>query len=212
MNARKMALAAVLAMPLALSGSYQAWAHGASADPPDRGFFCRFNDSVEAPKTPGCQAVNQNGGSSQLYNYMAVLTPNGNQKSLDAVPENGACNAGNPAYPGFALAPEVAGYNRTPIQAGPRMFQYKGTAPHKTAFFDIFITKPGYDGTRPVMKADLDLVQRVTDSQLAGDMFRFMVNIPSRPAGSKATLAIVWSRVAQESGEAYYTCADVIYQ
>jgi chitin-binding protein len=215
MNPRKMALVAALGLPLVLAGSFAAnvWAHGAASSPPDRGFFCRFNDgSVESPRTAGCQAAKAAQGTGPVYNFNAVLIPNANQRGIDAVPDGQLCSAGQQTYRGFNLAPAQAGYAATPIKGGTQQFRYLGTAPHKTDSFTIFISKPSYDGSRPLMKSDVDMVAKVTNAVLAGDTFTYNVTLPDRPAGSKAVIFEIWSRVAQESGEAYFTCADVVYQ
>jgi hypothetical protein len=36
--------------------------------------------------------------------------------------------------------------------------------------------------------------------------------MPNRSAGSQAVVFIEWNRVQIESGESYFTCADVVYQ
>jgi chitin-binding protein len=209
-----MALIAALGLPLMFSGVFasQASAHGAQSDPADRNFFCRFMDNVENPQTAGCKAAKAVQGSNAVYNFNSSLISNANSRVLDAVPDGQICNAGNAGFAGFNLAPATAGYAATSISAGPREFRYLGTAPHKTSYFKVFISKPSYDGSRPLMKADLDMIADVRDSVLAGDTFRFMVNIPARAAGSKAVIFTQWQRVAQESGEGYYTCADVVYK
>jgi chitin-binding protein len=209
-----MALVAALGLPLMFSGvlASQAAAHGAQADPPDRPFFCRFMDNVENPQTPGCKAAKAAQGSGPTYDYNAVLISNANQQGIAAVPDGKLCSAGQDKYKGFDLAPATAGYVATPIQPGTREFRYRGTAPHKTLFFQVFMSKPSYDGSRPLTKADVDMIADVRNSTLAGDTFRFNVNIPQRASGSKAVMLTIWSRVQPESGEAYYTCSDVVYQ
>jgi chitin-binding protein len=216
MIARKLALVAALGVPLVLSGSFAArvWAHGGQADPPDRGFFCKFLDpgGVENPSTDGCKAAKAAAGTSEVYQWNSLIQPNANLKGLAILPEGQLCNAGDPSFRGFNLAPAAAKYTAAPVQGGDRVIKYRGTAPHKTEMFKLYITKPGYDGSQPVMKGDLDLLRTVKDFTLAGDTFSFNVTLPQRAAGSKAVIFTEWDRVTIESGEGYFTCSDVVYQ
>jgi chitin-binding protein len=216
MNSRKMALITALSLPVALAGSFasKALAHGSTAVPASREFFCRFMDPGGSgnPSTSGCKAVLANGGSDQVISWNEVLQSNANQRGLAILPEGQLCNAGTPRFRGLNLAPAAVGYAATEVSPGTMEVSYRATAPHRTAFFKIYLSKPSYDGSRPLMKGDLDMIANVTNSTLAGDTFRFSIDLPDRPAGSKAVMLTEWARVMIESGETYFNCSDLIYK
>jgi chitin-binding protein len=213
MKSQKIALAAALGVPLMFSGVFasQAQAHGTPSFPASRAFICRFMDNVENPQTDGCKAAKAVQGSGPVYEFNSQII-NGSVNSFAMVPDGQICNTGLQMFRGFNLAPKQAKYTQTPIDGGETEFRYFGTAPHITEFFEVYVSKPSYTGDRPLMKDDLMLVERVTDSVLAGDTFRFGVNLPDRAAGSEAVVTIVWVRATGQSPEAYITCSDVVYK
>lgn len=214
MNSRKMALVAALGLPLALPGSF-AWAHGTTSNPPSREYFCKFLDKggVENPQSDGCKAAKAAAGTGEVYNFNGILVSNAARRGLDAVPDGQICNAGNATYNGFNLVPAQAKYTATPVTGGTMTFSYLGTAAHTPSDFTVYISKPSYDGSRQLMKSDLDVIAKFPPTPaLAGDTFRFDVTLPSRPAGSTAVILTQWNREAPQSDEGYYNCSDVVYK
>ena len=205
---RKAATVAALGLaPLALTGlaASPAAAHGSMTDPVSRVSAC-YAEGPESPKSAACKAAVAASGVQAFYDWNAVNIANaaGNHKAL--IPDGKLCSAGNDKYKGLDLA--RADWPSSKLAAGKHTFRYKGTAPHKGSF-ELYITKDGYDPTKPLKWSDLEAkpFAKVTDPRMEAGDYVFDGTLPKK--SGRHLVYSVWQR--SDSPEAFYTCSDVVF-
>ncbi|WP_322881622.1 lytic polysaccharide monooxygenase [Pandoraea sputorum] len=181
-------------------------AHGYMETPPDRPLAC-FLEGAENPKSAGCKAAKAISGSGPFYDRTsnAILgVVNDHEKRI---PDGLLCAGGKESWKGMDA---VADWSATPIKPdaqGNYTLRYHQTAQHISTYFRTYITKNGYDFTRPIRWSDLQLIgdtgplprQPYTDIH---------VKIPSGMSG-KRVLYTVWQRDPSDNAEGFYSCNDV---
>ncbi|MFD9794697.1 lytic polysaccharide monooxygenase [Streptomyces sp. NPDC059070] len=205
---RKAATAASLTLvPLVLAGlaAGPALAHGSMTDPVSRVSAC-YAEGPEHPRSAACKAAVATGGTQALYDWNAVNIANAAGKSKQIIPDGKLCSAGNDKYKGLDLA--RADWPSTKLTAGRHTFHYKGTAPHRGTF-ELYITKDGYDPTKPLKWSDLEAkpFARVTDPGMRGGDYVFDATLPAK--SGRHLVYSIWQR--SDSPEAFYTCSDVVF-
>ncbi|MGI5453515.1 lytic polysaccharide monooxygenase [Streptomyces sp. CA-249302] len=200
--------AALGAAPLALTAlaAAPASAHGTMGDPVSRVAQC-YAENPESPKSAACRATVAAGGTQALYDWNGIRIGDANGQHRTLIPDGKLCSANNDEFKGLDLA--RADWSATGVQSGSYTFKYRVTAPHKGTF-KVYITKAGYDPTKPLAWADLDLANPVataTDPVAAGGFYTFSGTLPAR--SGKQLLYAIWQR--SDSPEAFYSCSDVTY-
>ncbi|MBT2490337.1 lytic polysaccharide monooxygenase [Streptomyces sp. ISL-96] len=211
MTARRRRTAASVAAlgiaPLALTAlsAAPASAHGSMTDPVSRVSAC-FAEGPESPDSAACKAAVAASGVQAFYDWNAVNIANaaGNHKQL--IPDGKLCSAGNDKYKGLDLP--RADWPSSKLAAGKHTFRYKGTAPHKGSF-ELYITKDGYDPTKPLKWSDLEAkpFAGVTDPKMENGDYVFDGTLPNKTG--RHLVYSVWQR--SDSPEAFYTCSDVVF-
>ncbi|MFG2146705.1 lytic polysaccharide monooxygenase [Streptomyces sp. NPDC048696] len=205
---RKAATVAALAVaPLALTGlaAGSAAAHGSMTDPVSRVSAC-YAEGPESPRSAACKAAVAAGGTQALYDWNAVNIADAAGKSKQIIPDGKLCSAGNDKYKGLDLA--RADWPSTKLTAGRHTFHYKGTAPHKGTF-ELYITKDGYDPTKPLKWSDLEptpFAKAMNPAMRNGD-YVFDGTLPAK--SGRHLVYSIWQR--SDSPEAFYTCSDVVF-
>ncbi|GAA4578183.1 hypothetical protein GCM10023176_53590 [Micromonospora coerulea] len=121
------------------------------------------------------------------------------------IPDGHLCSANRDKYRGFDLA--RADWPATALPSGATWtFAYRATAPHRGTF-ELYVTRDGYDPTRPLRWADLELFHTAADPALTDGAYRMSARLPQR-AGRHLVYSI-WQR--SDSPEAFYTCSDVTF-
>ncbi|MEU0036718.1 lytic polysaccharide monooxygenase [Streptomyces sp. NPDC006333] len=201
-------LAAVGFAPLALTAlaASPAAAHGSMGDPVSRVFQC-YAEGPESPRSAACKAAVAAGGTQALYDWNGIRIGDANGRHQQRVPDGKLCSAGNDEFKGLDLArPD---WPATAVSAGAYTFRYRVTAPHKGTF-DVYLTKEGYDPSKPLAWGDLDLAHPVatkTDPAATNGYYTFSGTLPKR--SGKQLLYAVWQR--SDSPEAFYSCSDVTF-
>ncbi|MEV6650694.1 lytic polysaccharide monooxygenase [Streptomyces sp. NPDC051219] len=209
MTARRTAtgIAALGFAPLALAAlaAGPAAAHGSMTDPVSRVSAC-FAEGPESPKSAACKAAVAASGTQAFYDWNEVNIANaaGNHKSL--IPDGKLCSAGRDKYKGVDLA--RADWPSSKLSPGAHTFRYKATAPHKGSF-ELYITKDGYDPSRPLKWSDLEAkpFATVTDPKLQSGEYVFDGTVPEK--SGRHLIYSIWQR--SDSPEAFYTCSDVVF-
>ncbi|MGW1895601.1 lytic polysaccharide monooxygenase auxiliary activity family 9 protein [Streptomyces sp. NPDC002004] len=201
------AIAVVGAVPLALTAlsAAPAAAHGSMTDPVSRVAGC-YAEGPESPRSAACKAAVAASGPQAFYDWNAVNIADAAGKSKQIIPDGKLCSAGNAKYRGLDLP--RADWPATRLSAGRHTFHYKGTAPHKGSFA-LYITRPGYDPTKPLKWSDLESKPflTVTDPRMVNGDYVFDGNVPAR--SGRQLIYSVWQR--SDSPEAFYTCSDVVF-
>ncbi|WP_433272179.1 lytic polysaccharide monooxygenase auxiliary activity family 9 protein [Actinosynnema sp. CS-041913] len=185
-----------------------AHAHGSMSNPASRIYRC-FSEGPENPKSAACKAAVQVGESWPLYDWDEVNQPNANGRSREIIPDGKLCSAGRDKYKGIDL-PRADWPATTLPASGQVTFAYKATARHPGTF-ELYLTKPGYDPTRPLKWSDLEdtpFYQKL-NPPVAGGAYQLTANLPGGRTGRHLIYSI-WQRHHPDSGEAFYTCSDVI--
>uniref|UniRef100_A0AAU3HT15 Lytic polysaccharide monooxygenase n=1 Tax=Streptomyces sp. NBC_01393 TaxID=2903851 RepID=A0AAU3HT15_9ACTN len=206
---RKAAGVAVLGVaPLALSAlaAAPASAHGSMGDPVSRVSQC-YAEGPENPRSDACKAAVAAGGTQALYDWNGIRIGDANGRHQELIPDGKLCSAGNSEFKGLDLA--RSDWPATSVSSGSYTFKYRVTAPHKGTF-KVYVTKPGYDPSRPLAWGDLDLAHPVataTDPAASGGFYTFSGTLPER--SGKQLLYAIWQR--SDSPEAFYSCSDVAF-
>jgi predicted carbohydrate-binding protein with CBM5 and CBM33 domain len=199
-----------------------AQAHGALQVPGSRTWFC-YQDgrnpttgAIE-PKNAACAAAVAQSGATSLYNWFAVLRSDGAGRVNGFIPDGQLCSGGTGGpynFTGFNLA--RSDWPTTHLTAGASVeFQYNDWAKHPGTF-SLYITKDGYDPTKPLAWGDLEPTpfDQVTNPPANGGPgtdaghYYWTGNLPSGKTG-KHLIYSVWSR--SDSTETFYGCSDVVF-
>jgi chitin-binding protein len=206
---RKAATVAALGLiPLALTalGVAPASAHGSMGDPVSRVSQC-YAEGPESPASDACEAAVAAGGTQALYDWNGIRIGDAGGRHQALIPDGRLCSANNDEFKGLDLA--RADWPATSVSSGSYTFRYRVTAPHRGTF-KVYITRTGYDPTRPLAWDDLDLadpVATVTDPAASGGYYTFSGTLPER--SGRQLLYAVWQR--SDSPEAFYSCSDVAF-
>ncbi|GAX52666.1 lytic polysaccharide monooxygenase auxiliary activity family 9 protein [Streptomyces olivochromogenes] len=211
MSARRKAAVLAVAVgvaPVALTAlaAAPAVAHGTMGDPVSRVFQC-YAENPESPKSSACEAAVATGGTQALYDWNGIRIGDANGGHQRLIPDGKLCSAGNDEFKGLDLA--RADWPTTSVSGGAYTFKYRVTAPHKGTF-DVYITKAGYDPSKPLAWADLDLAHPVatkTDPVATNGYYTFSGTLPQR--SGRQLLYAIWQR--SDSPEAFYSCSDVTF-
>ena len=86
---------------------------------------------------------------------------------------------------------------------------YRSTITH-TGTFKMFLTKPGYDPSRPLKWSDLPErpFAEVKDPAMTGDAYRIGMTLPSDRSG-RQVLYTIWQN--SSTADTYYSCSDVVF-
>ncbi|MEU6531937.1 lytic polysaccharide monooxygenase [Streptomyces sp. NPDC046928] len=206
---RKAAAVAALGLtPLALTAlaAAPASAHGSMGDPVSRVSQC-YAEGPESPKSAACKAAVAAGGTQALYDWNGIRIGDAGGRHQELIPDGRLCSAGNEEFKGLDLA--RADWPATSVSSGSYTFKYRVTAPHKGTF-KVYVTKQGYDPSKPLAWGDLDLAHPVAsavDPVAEGGFYTFSGTLPER--SGKQVLYAVWQR--SDSPEAFYSCSDVTF-
>ncbi|MGW6689459.1 lytic polysaccharide monooxygenase auxiliary activity family 9 protein [Streptomyces sp. NPDC054961] len=180
-------------------------AHGSMTDPVSRVAAC-YAEGPEAPKSAACKAAVAASGTQAFYDWNAVNIANAAGQSKSLIPDGQLCSAGNSKYKGLDLA--RADWPASPLAPGAHTFRYKGTAPHKGSF-ELYVTKDGYDPSKPLKWSDLEPAPfvKVSDPGMQNGDYVFSGTVPNKTG--RHLIYSVWQR--SDSPEAFYTCSDVVF-
>ena len=183
--------AIALATPLVITGT--AYAHGYTTNPPSRSYRCSTGEVTD------CGAIQ--------YEPQSV---EGSKGFPDAGPPDGKiCAAGNDKWAPLD-DPRGGDWPAQKVTAGQGYtFAWHFTARHATTSFRFFITKNGWDPTKPLTRADLEsqpfLSVDFGGKRPTGDWSQ-QGTMPTGHTG-RALILAVWD--IADTGNAFYSCADV---
>ncbi|WP_128374764.1 lytic polysaccharide monooxygenase auxiliary activity family 9 protein [Streptomyces cavernae] len=183
-----------------------AQAHGAPTDPISRVFACSEDGGADA-RSAACQAaVAANGGAIGAWDNLRVAGVNGQDRQT--IPDGKLCSGGIDVYKGLDVA--RADWPSTELKPGSELtLTYASTIPH-SGTFKVFLTKEGYDPTKPLNWSDLPEkpFATATDPKLVDGVYRFKVKLPADRTG-RQMLYTIWQNTS--TVDTYYSCSDVVF-
>ncbi|MFJ8624453.1 lytic polysaccharide monooxygenase [Kitasatospora sp. NPDC093550] len=194
--------AAVLSVAATTAGT--ASAHGTMTNPVSRIAAC-YAEGPEHPVSQVCKDLVAASGTQPLYDWNEVNIANADGNHQALIPDGKLCSANRDKYK--ALDWPRTDWPATPVKAGAFTFKFRTTAPH-VGTQTVYITKPGYDPTKPLKWSDLDPtpVAQVQVTRTATDgYYTYSGALPQRTG--RQLLYMVWQR--SDSPEAFYSCSDV---
>ncbi|MEU9477611.1 lytic polysaccharide monooxygenase [Streptomyces sp. NPDC048191] len=195
--------AVFLLLPWA-AGSAQA--HGAPTAPVSRVYACS-PEGGDATRSAACRAaVAANGAPFTAWDNLRVAGVNGRDRQL--IPDGRLCSGNLPAYRGLDLARRD--WPATRLAPGGRLtMTYASTIAH-TGTFRLYLTKPGYDPSKPLTWSDLPErpFARVTDPPLRDGAYHIGATLPTDRTG-RQVLYTVWQN--SSTPDTYYSCSDVVF-
>ena len=199
------AVTSVLALLTALIGSVvvasSASAHGSTQDPPSRVYGCRF-------LTPDNELCKQAWASNSqaLYDWNEVNIGDAGGVHQPRIPDGQLCSAGRAKYAAFNTASDKWPVtNLKPGSDGKYSLQWLNTAPHATAYYKVYITKPGFDvNAAPLKWSDLEFVH---DSGASAPASAEVIRTALPARSTHSIIYTIWQR--SDSQEAFYACNDV---
>ncbi|WP_416978266.1 lytic polysaccharide monooxygenase auxiliary activity family 9 protein [Streptomyces sp. T028] len=201
------ALTAAAVSPLLLNlwAAGPALAHGAPTEPSSRVYGC--SPEGTRTSTAACRAaIAANGTSFAAWDNLRVANVNGRDRQT--IPDGKLCSGGLPAYKGLDLA--RADWPTTRLTPGGTLnMTYASTIPH-TGTFRLYLTKQGYDPTKPLTWDDLPErpFAEVKDPALTGGAYRFSAKLPADRTG-RQVLYTIWQN--SSTSDTYYSCSDVVF-
>jgi chitin-binding protein len=207
-TAHRTALAAAVVTPFLLPvwAAGPAQAHGAPTDPVSRVYGCS-PDGGDAARSAACKAaVAANGTSFAAWDNLRVANVNGRDRQT--IPDGKLCSGGLPAYKGLDLARSDWPSTRL-APGGTLTMRYASTIPH-TGTFRLYLTKPGYDPSKPLTWSDIPEkpFAEVTDPALTGGAYHLKAKLPSDRTGHQV-LYTIWQN--SSTPDTYYSCSDVVF-
>jgi predicted carbohydrate-binding protein with CBM5 and CBM33 domain len=185
--------ALAVALPVLFAGVAQA--HGYTTNPVSRSSLC-------------AQGIVTGCGDIQ-YEPQSVEGP----KNFPAAgPADGKICAGGIARFAQLDDPRGGAWPATKLTSGAAYtFTWHFTAIHATTSFRYFVTKDGWDPTKPLTRAQLNLTPFLV-SNWGGKRPSGDVSIPGTlPAGKKGHHLILGVWDIADTGNAFYSCADVTF-
>ncbi|MDT9682923.1 lytic polysaccharide monooxygenase [Streptomyces sp. TRM76323] len=202
----RVAAAAAAAPLLVVLTPVQATAHGTMYGPVSRVATC-YAEGPENPDTQVCKDLVATSGTQPLYDWNEVNIANANGQHRQLIPDGKLCSANREKYKALDWA--RTDWAATPVSPGALHFKYRVTAAHPGTM-TVYITKEGYDPTKPLKWSDLDqtpvAVANVARTAPTG-WYEFNGTLPQRTG--RHLLYKIWQR--NDSPEAFYSCSDVTF-
>jgi chitin-binding protein len=186
-----------------LSSPQLARGHGATEVPMSRVYGCYLTNNAAA----ACKAAVAAGGEQAVYDWNGVNILDAAGRHRERIPDGRLCSAGREQHKAFDLArADWPATTLLPDASGNVRFTFRGTAPHATAYFRFYLTRDGYDPSRPLAWSDLDAAP-FCEPQWVLDNGRFHMTCKLPQRTGRHVLYTIWQR--SDSPEAFYSCSDV---
>lgn len=174
--------------------------HGTVTSPASRVWNCR-QENPERPSSDACRTAVATHGSQPLYDWNAI-SQNAGSQHMQFVPDGNLASGGNSKYGG--LDQVRSDWIATPVSPGPFTITWTLTAPHRTLYYDVYITKESWTPDQPLTWDSLERLVRTSPSP-AESRTDIPVTLPNRTG--KHVIYSVWQR--SDSPEAFYSASDV---
>lgn len=182
-----------------------AGAHGATSSPASRGQLCGEREAGK--KSAACRAARKVSGQQGIADWDNLRLANVDGQDRKVVPDGKLCSGGIARFRGLDLA--RTDWPATKLTAGAAYkFRYRVTIPHPGTF-KLFVTKDGYDASRPLKWTDLErrpFMSSANPPRIKG-AYLMRGRLPRNKSGRHLIYAI-W----QTNPDTYYSCSDVEFR
>ncbi|MDW3646640.1 MAG: lytic polysaccharide monooxygenase [Bacteroidia bacterium] len=176
-------------------------AHGTVISPPSRVWNC-YRENPENPSSAACISAVASHGTQPLYDWNEINQANADGNHSQFVPDGKLASGGRQKYGGMDQV--RSDWVATPVTAGPTAIIWKNTAPHATAYYDVYITKESWQPDQALHWDDLELLVRTAPSPAESEV-SIPVTLP--PRVGRHVIYSLWQR--SDSPEAFYSTSDV---
>lgn len=227
-----LALAVLGGVPLAVTAlaAGPAAAHGATANPVSRSVACAKQGW--SPTNGACKEA-LGASTGQIGDWKSIVQGNAIDHTSAAtsspqhrrhIPDGKLCSANNSAFSGLDLPRADFPSTQLP-SAGEYTFQYDISALHNPYRMEMYVTKDGYDPTRPLKWSDLEdtpflsadntAATSAPNGFLGSKAFTFKAQLPQK--SGKHMVYTIWHGMKKPDGsvqstEAFYSCSDVSFK
>ena len=185
-------------------------AHGSMTWPGSRTYLCYENGRAGSgggdiqPTNPACQAAVAQGGKQPLWDWFGNLISNAAGRHREIIPDGKLCGP-TTKYDAYNLT--RADWPVTQLTANSTVtFRYNAWAPHPGTW-EQYVTKDGFDVTKPLKWSDLEPFDKITNPPLANGEYAWQVRLPNKTG--RHIIYSTWTR--SDSPEAFYSCSDVTF-
>lgn len=179
------------------------FSHGTVISPPSRVWTC-YRENPENPTSAACIAAVASHGTQPLYDWNEINQGNADGNHTQFVPDGELASGGRQKYGGMDQV--RSDWVATSVMPGPTAIVWKNTAPHATAYYDVYITKESWRSDQALHWDDLELLVRTNPSPAETEV-SIPVTLP--PRVGRHVIYSVWQR--SDSPEAFYSTSDVIF-
>ena len=176
--------------------------HGTVTSPPSRVWIC-FQEDPESPDSPACEAAIIGWGTQAFYDWSEVARMDAGGMHRAIIDDGNLASAGRPDKYG-GLDQVRNDWVSTPVKPGPFTVTWTNSAPHKTLYYDVYITKASWTPDQPLTWDSLERLVR-TGPRDAAATDNIDVVLP--PRTGKHVIYSVWQRSL--TPEAFYSTSDV---
>ena len=178
------------------------FAHGTVTYPPSRVWNC-YQENPENPSSAPCIAAVASHGTQPLYDWNEINQANANGNHMEYVLDGNLASGGRPDKYG-GMDQVRSDWVATPVTPGPFTVTWTNTAPHASAYYDVYITNEDWTPDQPLTWNNLTLLVRTPPSSAASTV-DILVTLPTRTG--KHVIYSVWQR--SDSPEAFYSTSDI---
>lgn len=194
------ATAALIAVPQAAS------AHGGMTSPATRTYTC-YLEGPEDPDSPACVDAVARGGTQPLYDWFEVNIRDNAGRHREIIPDGQLCGAGREKYAPYNAARTDWPATAIPVGTTSYTFKYGAWVPHP-GWFELYITRAGYDPTQPLKWSDLEGPFSTSyDTPIVDGAYQWNATLPAREG--RHIIYSIWQRT--DSPEAFFNCSDVVF-
>lgn len=222
----KLTLASFMCAVLSFLGIVSA--HGYVLDPPARNYLCTKAEGHWWPEDGSgvpnlaCRAAYQVTKDpllyTQVHEYAINIADYRSQAAVEASVLDGLlCSGGQTRYRGMSTAHPQWQKTSVPAAGGRYTLTYSAVVPHDPSFFEVYLTKPGFDSRTQTLKwrdlQRLGAFENLPLKRSAGgsSYYEITVALPAdRARGDSAILFTRWQRI-DNAGEGFYSCSDIVF-
>ncbi|HRJ73784.1 MAG TPA: lytic polysaccharide monooxygenase, partial [Terrimicrobiaceae bacterium] len=188
---------------LLLASLASGFGHGSMADPISRSYEV-FLEGPQNPKTDAAKAAIAVAGTQAFYDWHEVNRQLPNHDYRTQILDGKLPGAGRDKYAGLNLA--RTDWPATKVSPGHYHCVFYAATPHDPSYFEAYITKPGYDPTKPLKWSDLEALPGGEGAVLKGKNYEFDVHFPERTG--RHVLYVIWQRI-DPVGEVFFSTSDL---